>query len=470
MLITQFGRQRVRSTVGVLLAALVLRLMLFAGVLVMNPDGFFETDSREYWQIAENLVRNGAYSLSAAPPLVPDHKRTPLYPLFIAAFRCLRLDAAVIIAVQIVLSLFAVLTAMELTTKLFGNAAAWAGGLVAVDVPSVVFASSLLTESVFTTLLVLGVLLCIESYFSRKPGYCAAGAVVLGLAALCRPVALFFPGALVAVYLVADRVPWRLRIGRAALFLGLFLLTLAPWVGRNYLTFGRPMLSTIGDVNMLEYRAAAVYAERHRLPLSDASRLLREKAESTFSGSKEEDPVGFIRHGAREGRRVILDHPWIYLSNNLRAALSLLFAPLRSTIDLQLGLSGQGSSLQHWGQAEGRGVIPRLMESTSGPTLILVLFQLLHLLILWTLLVIGAAESIRSRNLLGMALIVVVVIYFLVVTGGPEAYARFRVPLVPFLAAGAGWGAAALGHWISRKKGRLSFIRKRGTFASFEDR
>jgi 4-amino-4-deoxy-L-arabinose transferase-like glycosyltransferase len=454
MLITQFGRQRVRTTVSVLLAAFVLRMILFAGVLVMNPAGFFETDSREYWRIAENLVEHGNYSLSIAPPLVPDHKRTPLYPLFIAAFRCLRLDAAVIVAAQIALSLLAVLAAMEMTEKLFGNgrAAAWAGVLMSADVPSIVFAGSLLTESVFTTLFALGVLLSIESYFHRKPGYLAAGAVVLGLAALCRPVALFFPGALLAIYLVADRAPWRLRIGRTALFLGLFLLTLAPWVGRNYATFGRPFLSTIGDVNMLEYRAAAVYAKVHRVSLSDAGRLLREQVESTYPGSKDEDPIAFSRHGAKVGRRVILDHPWIYLSNSLRAALSLLFAPLRSSIDLQLGLSERGSSLQHWGQAAGRGIIPMLLENTSGPTLVLVLFQLLHLLILWALLIIGAADSIRSKNLPGLVLVFVVVIYFLVVSSGPEAYARFRVPLMPFLAALAGWGAATLRHWKRRKK------------------
>jgi len=214
---------------------------------------------------------------------VPDHKCTPLYPLFIAAFCCLRLDAAVIVAAQIALSLYTVLTAMEMTEKLFGNgrAAAWAGLLIAADVPSIVFAGSLLTESVFTMLFVLSVLLSIKSHVLRKLSYLAASAVVLGLAVLCRPVALFFPAVLLAIYLVAERARWRLHIGRAGLFLGLFLLTLAPWVGRNYATFGRPFLSTIGDMNMLEYQAAAVYVKVHHVSLSDAGKLLREQAEST---------------------------------------------------------------------------------------------------------------------------------------------------------------------------------------------
>jgi 4-amino-4-deoxy-L-arabinose transferase-like glycosyltransferase len=203
--------------------------------------------------------------------------------LFITAFRCLRLDAAVIVATQIALSWFTVLAAMEMTEKLFGNgrAAAWAGVLVAVDVPSIVFAGTLLTESLFTMLFALGVLLSIESHVLRKPCYLAAGAVVLGLAVLCRPVALFFPAVLLVRYLVAERARWRLHIGRAGLFLGLFLLTLAPWVGRNYATFGRPFLSTIGDMNMLEYQAAAVYVKVHHVSLSDAGKLLREQAEST---------------------------------------------------------------------------------------------------------------------------------------------------------------------------------------------
>jgi len=331
---------------------------------------------------------------------VPDHKRTPLYPLFITAFRCLSLDAAVIVAAQIAISLFTILAAMEITEKLFENhrAAAWAGVLVAADAPSIVFAGTLLTESLFTMLFALGVLLSIESHVLRKPCYLAASAVVLGLAVLYRPVALFFPAVLLTMYLVADRAPWQLRIGRAGLFLGLFLLTLAPWIGRNYATFGRPFVSTIGDLNMLEYRAVAIYAKVQRVPLADASTLLREQPESAFPGSKDEDPVVFSRHGAKVGRRVILAHPWIYLSNSLRAALSLLFAPLRSSIDLQLGLSERGSSLLYWGQTAGRGLIPLLLQNTSGPTL---------------------------------GLVLVVVIYFLVVSAGPGAYARFRVPLMP---------------------------------------
>ena len=95
---------------------------------------------------------------------------------------------------------------------------------------------------------------------------------------------------------------------------------------------------------------------------------------------------------------MILEHPWIYLSNSLRAALPLLFAPLRSSIDLQLGLLERGSSLLYWGQTPGRGLIPLLLQNTSGPTL---------------------------------GLVLVVVIYFLVVSAGPGAYARFRVPLMP---------------------------------------
>jgi 4-amino-4-deoxy-L-arabinose transferase-like glycosyltransferase len=72
-----------------------------------------------------------------------------------------------------------------------------------------------LTESVFTMLFVLGVLLSIKSHVLRKLCYLAASAVVLGLAVLCRPVALFFPAVLFVRYLVAERARWQLRIGRS---------------------------------------------------------------------------------------------------------------------------------------------------------------------------------------------------------------------------------------------------------------
>ena len=40
-------------------------------------------------------------------------------------------------------------------------------------------------------------------------------------------------------------------------------------------------MSTIGDMNMLEYPAAAIYVKVHHVSLSDTGKLLREQAEST---------------------------------------------------------------------------------------------------------------------------------------------------------------------------------------------
>jgi hypothetical protein len=66
--------------------------------------------------------------------------------------------------------------------------------------------------------------------------------IVLGLASLCRPSFLVW-AALVMLYMVLRGRSW-VAAKRTALLLGGFLLVLAPWVVRNWLVLGRPVVAT----------------------------------------------------------------------------------------------------------------------------------------------------------------------------------------------------------------------------------
>lgn len=206
------------------------------------------TVADDYDKIAHNLALGHGYVLS--PGTAPTMQRLPLYPLFLAAFFStfglslwpIQLAQAGIDGVSCVLvyaiagRIYRSRAVSQLAALLF---ALYPGALVA--------AARVVTEPLYTLLLLLAVMLYIAGTQAGKFAYVALIGPVLGLAALCKSTGLLLP---VFFGLISPR--GRGRWGKAALtttaVLGLGTLALlTPWVVRNYSLTGHFVpTSTIG--------------------------------------------------------------------------------------------------------------------------------------------------------------------------------------------------------------------------------
>ncbi len=216
---------------GVLLVGLIVRLLLlwrFADV------GLAIHDERDYDQIAVSLATRGEYGFA---PGQLTSIRPPLYPAFLASiYRVAGVqNYQAVRGVQIVLSLLTTVLVYLLARRLYDQRIAMAAAALHCLYPSLVGATNLvLTESLFTFLLV-GFLLLIERSMATQSRSALAGAgVVLGLAALTRSVVWLFPPFAVLLIIAFNRqLSWPRRLASALpLVLG-FALTLAPWTIRN---------------------------------------------------------------------------------------------------------------------------------------------------------------------------------------------------------------------------------------------
>jgi 4-amino-4-deoxy-L-arabinose transferase-like glycosyltransferase len=129
----------------------------------------------------------------------------------------------------------------RLAQRLAGNdrAAALAALGVALGPAFVMTPFQILTESLFTMLVVLAILLYVRAQRSPTGAGVTAAAVVFGLAAMTRPVVWLLPMAL-AVHLMALRGRRR-GLRWASVLLGGYLVTLAPWHAYLYAATGSPM-------------------------------------------------------------------------------------------------------------------------------------------------------------------------------------------------------------------------------------
>jgi len=240
--------RQLRETDRLLLSLLAVAFVLRCAVVVIRWDNL-STDRDAYLAIAENLAAGNGYCSVAGQPTA---FRPPLYPLLLAG--CLLLGGTIAIAgVQVGLSTATV----GLTWRLVRNAggsrqgAALAGVLTACDPLLLEMTSQAMTETLFAFLTTA--LLC---SLTRSNGLAIDRPVLsgslIGLAALCRPSIWAFAG-LWFLYgawrLCCWRSPsvWRDRVRqwrRGLVLASVAAGVVSPWVVRNWMVFGKPIVMT----------------------------------------------------------------------------------------------------------------------------------------------------------------------------------------------------------------------------------
>jgi 4-amino-4-deoxy-L-arabinose transferase-like glycosyltransferase len=217
----------------VLVVALGLRLAV-VGWLAGMP--LFVADERDYDGLATHLAATGEYAYQSG---VPTSLRPPLYPALVAGVYRLAGPQSHTL-VRLIQALLGTLTAglvWQLGRRLYDEQTGLAAAAIVALYPSLIAATGLiLTETLFTFLLVAGVVLLVEYRWRGEWGWLAAGSGVLALAALTRSVLWLFPPILLSWVALAGPSPrWAVRLGHAAVAAAAFGLVLLPWTIRNTL-------------------------------------------------------------------------------------------------------------------------------------------------------------------------------------------------------------------------------------------
>ncbi|MCC7104434.1 MAG: glycosyltransferase family 39 protein [Chloroflexi bacterium] len=231
--------------------------------IVFRAPVFMAPDSLGYFLPAYDLVTGQGFDVG--------FRRTPVYPLFIAA--CLKLfgeDLSAIVATQHLLG-----AATAALTYLIGRVTVGrlvglvAGALVALDGALLVGEHYLMTEGVFIPLLALTLLTLILAVSRSRAEQGTAGntgrprasllvgaGLLMGLTALCRPVAQPLI-VLAPLALLLGGWGWRSTIVGSVAFGAGFVALLAPWAVYNAASHGDA--STTGVIGQAMLARTAYY-------------------------------------------------------------------------------------------------------------------------------------------------------------------------------------------------------------------
>ena len=424
-----------RLLVGLCISVALARALFFVITSASDPTCIFLPDSPSYLNAARALVTIGKFAVSPDQPDVPQIIRTPGYPLFLAAvLRFVGERYHFIIFLQIGLSVLTLWLTFQIARRLWRAAtiALSAAGALALDLASGLSSQEILTETIFTCVLTAAVLIGLQIMAAARPQLHLLALLSVGVAfaALVRPIAYYLIWGLLAFYIAFWRIrsgcSWRM-IARAGLALLLPCgLMLGGWQYYNYLRIGSPIFSGIAARNLLFYRGADILAQRDSVSFETAQQQLLAQFDPVRpAGLPRHDLAHVHRQWQQVGLRLVRQHPYLALKSQSRGAMQMLLGPGRESLAHHL-----------------RGVTARWPVSARLQTLLLFSAVLVlgccyvsGALALWTLWRPQAPPDWWAHGLLWL-----VILYLVGLSAGPEAYSRFRVPVMPLLAVYAGAG------------------------------
>ncbi|MEO0079262.1 MAG: glycosyltransferase family 39 protein [candidate division WOR-3 bacterium] len=412
-------------------------------------------DAPEYVQLARNLTHHRLFSLDSRPPFRPDIFRTPGYPLFLAIpFTLFGPSLFWPILLQLLISVATAWLTWQLTRELHltPEAGVLATFLVAASPNLAFLATKLVTETLFTFLLIASLLLLNRFLTLRHwPSLIACG-ITLGLLILTRPIATYFP-LVIALFLTLF-----LRERRAgALSAPLVLLAattvvVAPWIIRNGHKTSRFIISTVQEHNSYLYSGALVFAADKGIGLNEARDSMMAEAQARYGPLDSTDEASFWAALGRVGWRHTLAKPLLALKIHVAGSAASLLMPVSiRPLLVTFGADPTQAFETHVAQkfigliARGRITSAlslawqeRLAQMPKMALVILILATVFNTGLL--LLALFGIILRRNRPLLWLLLPVG---YFILVSG-PVGEARFRAPVEPLLAIYAAAGVIAL--------------------------
>ena len=219
---------------GMLAAAVALRLLV--GLLFHDSLAGLSNDAGSFDRIARSLATGGGFRDPAFyGPADPFVARPPLTPFFIAGLYALfGVDPMI---ARIAFALVGGLTCLAiygLGRELLGERVGLlAGGLAAIYPMFIVVSGLTLSDNLSVLLVTWAVLLLCRTRSSGRTRDAMGAGLVVGLAALNRPVALVLAVVGVLVLTLGAPLPRRARLQAASALVGLALLTVVPWTMRQ---------------------------------------------------------------------------------------------------------------------------------------------------------------------------------------------------------------------------------------------
>jgi 4-amino-4-deoxy-L-arabinose transferase-like glycosyltransferase len=432
-----------------LLFVLLLALVLRSLVLVMAfkyPDRTLSGDSLSYIHPANSLLEGQGYTF-------PGVLRTPVYPMFLALFFALFGEhPAGIVAVQVIVSTLNVALTYLTGSLILPKRVSLIGAfLLAISLESIIEPFFILTDTLFTFLF-LGTAYTFLRYRStRRNPWLISSAILMGLSILCRPIAIYYPVAVVILLCLVYRGEW-LRVAlKSLMYLAVVFAVLLAWFVRSEILDGAPILSTIANYNLLFDNAASLDASLHGGTLEQYQSSYHVMAQNKLTELRlPPTEANLDKVYQTLAVEKIMSHPLKYLVVHLKDDVKNLLPGWASTREMLTPSSQGGIEGVNILRLSGlSGVFQAYFGGQLWFFFLLLPFMIL-LGLVYLLDILGVFSLARQREGFMLAVLIFPIAYLLLIPGAPSN-SRFRLPAMPEICLMAGIGLEAAWVFLGRK-------------------
>lgn len=356
----------------------------------------------------------------------------PGFPAFLAfVYSIFGVKPWVVLFFNCFISTFSVFLLYLIGNRLFTQKIALVAALLlAIEPHQIVYTQTLFSENLFVPLILLFFLFLIKYLAEHKRLLLAVAAVFLGLSMYFRPAANFLFIPVVIFIFLYLKETWMEKTKSVLLFLFFLLITLSPWLIRNYKLYDHFGLSTNGGYNLLYIFVGSIYNNQYQMHPDSTHKMLQDKVEEA-GGSEINNPFILDKTEKSVAFELIQKEPVNFIKNYLSGCLNIYTSLSSYQISSILGLEGtyvlgknfygvsQFSQISYFLQERKIGT---LMASGSVMAFIMISY-LLTIAGIWRLYKDGRSKEMLM--LFGM------IIYFTLVVGTLGSSARFKLPIAP---------------------------------------
>jgi hypothetical protein len=270
---------------------------------------------------------------------------------------------------------------------------------------------------------------------------------VLSATVYVKPINYFLPffTTLILIIWALTRRGFRTRfLAHALLFLFSSVVLLGIWQVRNFTTTGYSGFSSVSDVSLYCYQSASLLAAEAGMPFNEMQQKMSCTDRSIYLQNHPEqqdwDQKKIYEYMRREGVRIIMAHPLDYTITYVKGIVRTLIDPGATEYLIFFKLYPRSGALLS--EILDKGfikIIQNIINTKSfvfmGAIVIFGIFLVVSLICA----AISLCDKEFSYSFLTV-LILCIIGYSLLLSGGPVGYHRFRLPIMPMISVFSGYG------------------------------